>query len=126
MTFPGKSLVAALIFLNGCASMRAFKEDERLGRYHFNYVIEADAACGLVQAFDDGAQTFVQVMQEAQFNTRRVQAKDGVSDKVLSSKSFGPYLVLSGTSDSLNLEFRPKKRSDACKTANIFLIHSKR
>lgn len=126
MTSPGSKFLAALIFLSGCATMRVQKEDERLGRYRFNYAVEADASCGLVQAFDDGAQTFVQVLEKSQVKKRKVRAKDGTNDKLISAKISGAYIVLNDTAAAINLDFNTQKKSDRCKKASIFLIHSMR
>ncbi len=126
MTSPGSKFLAALIFLSGCATMRVQKEDERIGRYRFNYAVEADASCGLVQAFDDGVQTFVQVLDESQFKKRKVRAKDGTNDKQISAKISGAYIVLNDTAEAINLDFKSQKRSDKCRKANIFFIYSMR
>lgn len=123
MKFPGKYILLALIFLPGCAIQRSQVEDERLGRYSFNYVVEADRSCGIVQAFDDGENIYVQVLEHFDLKTKRVHAKDGATNESISTRISGPFILIKRCTDAVYLNFSPSTKTDACKRANIFSIH---
>ena len=122
MKFLGKYILLALIFLSGCATQRSLIEYERLGRYRFDYAVEADRSCGIVQAFDDGEQIYVQVLKPEKFKEKQIMAINGVNGQSIGTTLIGSFILLNGRSEQVTISFKSLKKVEACKTAHIFLI----
>ena len=122
----GRICLAIVILLSGCVRMQPPQGDERLGRYRFNYAIDADPSCGLIQAFDDGSQTLAQLAEDSPLMTRQISAKRGGSNQQLQVVRLGQFLMVKALGDSVDFKFNSKGKADKCKNASIFLIHSMR
>ena len=99
------SFILILFLSSCCASKGKLSSGASLGAYNFSYTVERPSQAGIIQAFDDGINTFIKVFPESEVSFQSA-SKSPLEIKATE----GNLNVLSGIHDTI-FAFRGDKSS---------------